>query len=246
MTYPVSAPADEADALAAELVTEQLRLPLSYAGRSFELEPHFPNRGWRLHLTPTPTLPWSQGDVQGNLNRNGVIATVARVEQPLPCPGPDLVLTLPSSQDVRALGRLVETGLTPLQNGALQLNRAFGSAGLSRRVTVEDGRIEVEGFTPDDALRLFRRFGGDALDLHGIDMDDWADHQIFAARFQEVVRTATERELLVESEPVCRPCRPTRGRNRVQFDLLDAADALALSAALKKPAMPAVPLSRIA
>lgn len=238
MAHPTH-PADEAAALAEEQAVDHLKQALTFAESSFEVEPNnAPRSGIRLHVTPALTLPWSQGDVQGNLTNDGIIATVERVEQSLPYPGEGLLITLPSAQDVRALGRLVEAGLTEIQNGGLQLKRALLRASLLQSVAVHARKIDVEGFTPGDATTIFLGLGGSDLDVHSFDLDDANDHEAFAARFQAVLRLATGRELSVESQPVCRPCQPARGRSRIRLDLLDATDALALAAVLKKPAVP--------
>lgn len=245
-TYPL-ATADEAAELAAVEATRALELALYYAGSSFDLEQSTLPGGCRLRLTPAPALPWSLGDVQGNLLSDRIIATVARIEQPLPCPGPELVIEPASTQDIRALGRLVESGLTEVRKAALQLHRAFARGGFERRVgvqndVIEDGVIEAGTFDTEDAAHLYRSLGGDELALYDLDLSHWRDHERFATHLQKTVLTATGRPLLVESRPTCGRCRDQHGGNRIRIDFLDADDALALAAALNAPNAPVAPI----
>ncbi|WP_241838460.1 hypothetical protein [Streptomyces sp. TSRI0281] len=246
MTYPM-ATAGKAAALAVVEATRALELALHYAGSSCDLEQSIEPGGCRLRLTPAPALPWLLGDVQGNLLSDRIIAAVTRIEQPLPCPGPDLVIEPASTQDIRALGRLVESSLTEVQKAALQLHRAFARSGFERRVgvqndVIEAGVIEASTFDTEDATHLYRILGGDELALCDLDLSDWRDHERFATHLQKTMHTATGRPLLVESRPTCGHCRDQHGGNRIRIDFLDTDDALALAAALKAPNAPVGPI----
>ncbi|MFF7362322.1 hypothetical protein [Streptomyces sp. NPDC008125] len=235
MTHLMPIAADMAEEQAAAEATLTLELALYYAGISFDLEESAPHGGSRLRLEPSPTHPWTLGDVEGNLLADGIIATARRIEQPLPCPGARLALDLPSTEDVRALGRLVETRLTEIQNAALQLHRALGLADLERRVGIlDDCLIDTGAFTPDDAACLYRCLGGDDVAVRDLALTEWRDHESFADYLETTVHTATGRMVPVESRPTCGHCRDDNGPNQIWIDFLDADDALALAAALKR------------
>ncbi|MFB8086917.1 hypothetical protein [Streptomyces sp. NPDC055992] len=233
--------ADDATLHAAVEAARRLELALHYAGISFELEGGTAPRSCRLRLSPSAVHPWTLGDVQGHLLLDGIIAEAVRIEQPLPCPGLELLITLPSAQDVRALGRLVEACLTEVQSAALQLHRALARAGIERRpgvATVGDRpRIDIGMLSTEEALLLFRGLGGGEPTLHDLDLGDWHDHERFVRELQRVL-TATGQVLLVESVPTCGHCRVRHGGNRIRLDYLDADDALVLATELCRVSAP--------
>ncbi|MCX5395581.1 hypothetical protein [Streptomyces sp. NBC_00102] len=213
----------------------ELVAALRFGGTYTEVTQGIPPGGCQVRLMPSDAHPWTLGDVQGALQGQGIIANkVELVETAWLDPGPMLLIELPTAEDMRALGRLVETGLTPLQNAALQLHRALDRAEITRDVTVRTRVIELAPLTLHDSLRLYRRLGGDALALTDLDLDDrgdLGDHQRFADMLQELLCTTTGRQLLATLDPVCRRCR-RNSRNEVVVDLLDVDDALTLAAAL--------------
>ncbi|MGW2840589.1 hypothetical protein ACWCWD_22700 [Streptomyces sp. NPDC001493] len=231
----MAAPVEQPEARAAADAVRGLEEALKFSGGYFVLEQNAPPGGCELRLMPSDAQPWTQGDVQGNLQREGIIAGVRLVETPWLDPGPLVSVELPTPRDIINLGRLVETGLTALQNAGLQLHHALLGAGVQQPVKVRTRVIELDPFTPQDALRIYRRLGGDSMALVDLDLDDWADHKSFTSAFEKLLRAKTERPFLATSEPTCRPCRPVHGRNKLVLDLLDTDDALALAAALRDP-----------
>lgn len=214
-----------------------LKPVLEYAGLGFELEEGPAPVGWRLRLVSSAAHSWTHGDVRAHLLAEGITADVARLEQPLPCPG--LLLTLPSEREVRALGRLVEARLTEVQNAALQLHRALAHIGVERRPDIQPmgirSLIDIGMFDMDAGALLYRSLGGDESVLRDLDLGDWHDHERFARELGRVF-SATGQVLLVESVPSCGHCRGRHGGNRVRFDYLDADDALLLADALHRTA----------
>ncbi|MGP3755923.1 hypothetical protein [Streptomyces sp. IBSNAI001] len=239
MTNLLTTAADDADTTTAAATTRALKLVLEYAGLGFELEEGGAPGGCRLRLTPSAAHPWTRGNVRAHLLAEGIAAEVARFEQPLPCPGHELLLLLPSEQEVRALGRLFEARLTEAQNAALQLHRALVHIGTERHVDIQTmgdrALIDIGMFDTDAATALFRSLGGDEAVLCGLDLADWHDHERFARELERVI-SATGQAPLVESVPTCGHCRGRRGGNRVRFDFLDADDALLLADTLLRAA----------
>lgn len=187
--------------------------------------------GWSLHPpTPGPSGTWKE-----TFSRTGSSPRRGGSSSLFPVPGPRLALDLPSTEDVRALGRLVETRLTEIQNAALQLHRALGLADLERRVGIlDDCLIDTGAFTPDDAACLYRCLGGDDVAVRDLALTEWRDHESFADYLETTVHTATGRMVPVDSRPTCGHCRDDNGPNQIWIDFLDADDALALAAALKR------------
>ncbi|MEU2670456.1 hypothetical protein ABZ622_16570 [Streptomyces sp. NPDC007164] len=222
---------------AAVATARALKLVLEYAGIGFELEEGPAVGGCRLRLTPSAAHPWTHGDVRAHLLAEGITVEVARLEEPLPCPGHELLLTLPSGQEVRALGRLLETGLTEVQNAALQLHRALARIGVERHLDIQTmgsrALIDIGMFDTGAATLLCRSLGGNESVLCDLDLGDWHDHERFARELQRVV-TATGDVLLVESVPTCGHCLGRHGGNRIRFDYLDADDALLLADTLHR------------
>lgn len=225
----------KAEMEAAADAARELVAALRFGGTYTEVTQGIPPGGCQVRLMPSDAHPWTLGDVQGALQGQGIITNkVELVETAWLDPGPMLVIELPTTEDMRALGRLVETNLTPLQNAALQLHRALRRAEITQDVTVHTRVIELAPLTLHDSLRLYRRLGGDALPLTDLDLDDRGDvddHQRFADTLQELLRTTTGRQLLATLDPVCRRCRRDSS-NEVVVDLLDIDDALTLAAAL--------------
>lgn len=214
-----------------------LKPVLEYAGLGVELKEGPAPGGCRLRLAPSAAHPWTHGDVRARLLTEGITADVARLEQPLPCPGHELLLTLPSEQEVRALGRLVEARLTKVQNAALQLYRALAHIGVERHLDIQTvggtSLIDIGMFDTDAATLLYRSLGGDELVVRDLDLGDWHDHERFARELGRVI-SAIGQVLLVESVPICGHCRSRHGGNRIRFDYLDADDALLLADALQR------------
>lgn len=237
MTNSQRAAAEDTAAMTAEATTRALEPVLQYAGLNFELEEGSTQGGCRLRLTPSAVHPWTHGNVQAHLLAEGITAEVARLEQPLPCPGHELLLTLSSTQEVRALGRLFEARLTETQNAALEVHRALAHVGVERRLDVQTigdrALIDIGTLDTDEATLLYRSLGGDESVLHDLDLGDWHDHERFARELQRVI-TAPGRVLLVESVPTCGRCRGRHGGNRIRFDYLDADDALLLADTLRQ------------
>ncbi|MGW1814876.1 hypothetical protein ACWCQM_15135 [Streptomyces sp. NPDC002125] len=223
----------------AAATTRALKLVLVYAGLGFELEEGGAPGGCRLRLTPSAAHPWTRGNVRAHLLAEGIAAEVARFEQPLSCPGHELLLLLPSEQEVRSLGRLLEARLTEVQNAALQLDRALASIGVERRLDIqtmgERALIDIGVFDTGAATQLYRGLGGDDAVLRGLDLGDWHDHERFARELERVI-SATGQVTLIESVPTCGHCRSRHGGNRIRFDYLDADDALLLADTLLRTA----------
>ncbi|WP_406282717.1 hypothetical protein [Streptomyces sp. NBC_00209] len=213
-----------------------LELVLEYAGLGFELKQGPAPGGCRLRLAPSVAYPWTHGDVRAHLLAEGITAEVEHLA-PAPRPGHGLVLTLPSEQEVQALGRLLETRLTEAQNSALQLHRALARIGVERHVEIQDvgsrALIDIGMLDTDTAALLYRRLGGDELVLRALDLGDWHDHERFARELERAL-AATGQALPVESVPTCGHCRGLRGGNRIRLDYLDADDALLLADALHR------------
>ncbi|MFE6761486.1 hypothetical protein [Streptomyces sp. NPDC057689] len=211
-----------------------LKLVLEYAGLDFELEEGPAPSGCRLRLTPSVAHPWTHGDVRAHLLAEGITAEVEHLA-PASHPGQGLVLTLPSEQEVQALGRLLETRLTEAQNSALQLHRALARIGVERHVEIQDvgsrSLIDLGMFDTAAAALLYRRLGGDELVLRALDLGDCHDHERFARELERAL-AATGQALPVESVTTCGHCRGLRGGNRIRLDYLDADDALLLADAL--------------
>ncbi|WP_406144782.1 hypothetical protein [Streptomyces sp. NBC_01012] len=237
MTNSLTTAADDADTTTAAATTRALKLVLEYAGLGFELEEGGAPGGCRLRLTPSAAHPWTRGNVRAHLLAEGIAAEVARFEQPLSCPGRELLLLLPSEQEVRSLGRLLEARLTEVQNAALQLHRALARIGVERRLDIqtmgERALIDIGVFDTDVAMQLYRSLGGDDAVLCGLDLGDWHDHERFARELERVI-SATGQVTLVESVPTCGHCRGRHGGNRIRFDYLDADDALFLADTLHR------------
>lgn len=216
-----------------------LKLVLEYAGLGFELEEGPVPGGCRLRLASSVVHPWTHGDVRARLLTEGVVAEVARLEQPLPCPGHELVLTLLTEQEIRALGRLFETRLTDVQNAALQLHRALEPIGVERHLDIQNvgsrALIDIGLLDTDVAALLYRRLGGDESVLRALDLGDWHDHERFARELERAI-AATGQVLPVESVPTCGHCRSRHGGHRIRFDYLDADDALRLADTLLRNA----------
>ncbi|MFJ4504256.1 hypothetical protein [Streptomyces sp. NPDC088864] len=216
-----------------------LRLVLEYAGLGFALEEGPAPGGCRLRLAPSAAHPWTHGDVRAHLLAEGITVEAARLEDHSARPGGELVLTLLSEGEVRALGRLLETRLTGVQNAALQLHRALAAIGVERHVDIQAvgsrALIDIGVFGPDEATLLHRGLGGDESALRGLDLAEWRDHERFARALERVV-AATGLAQLVESVPVCGQCREWHGGHRVRFDYLDADDALLLADTLIRAA----------
>ncbi|MFG2669895.1 hypothetical protein [Streptomyces sp. NPDC048445] len=240
MTTSLTTAADDADTTTWAATVHALKLVLEYAGLCFELEEAPAPGGCRLRLTASAACPWTCGDVRAHLLTEGVAAEVVRIEQPLPCPGHELILTLTSEQEIWSLMRLFETRLTEVQNAALQLHRALAHIGVVRRLDIQimgdRALIDIGMFDADAATLLYRSLGGDesvlcALDLPG----DWHDHERFARELERLI-SATGQALLVESVPNCGHCRSRHGGNRIRFDYLDTDDALLLADTLHRAA----------
>lgn len=214
-----------------------LKLVLEYAGLSFELEDGPAPGGCRLRLSPSAAHPWTHDDVRAHLLAEGITAEVARLEEPLPCPGHELLLVLPSEQEVRALGRLLETGLTQVQNAALQLHRTLARIGVEQHLDIQAvgsrALIGIGMFDTDAATLLYGSLGGDKSILRDLDLGDWHDHERFARELGRVI-SSTGQVLLVESVPTCGHCWGRHGGNRIRFDYLDADEALLLADALHR------------
>ncbi|MFE3151257.1 hypothetical protein ACFXJ6_32090 [Streptomyces sp. NPDC059218] len=214
-----------------------LKLVLEYAGLGFELEEGAAPGGCRLRLTPSAAHPWTHGDVRARLLAEGITVEVVRLEDPVPCPGHALLLTLPSEREVRALGRLLEDGLTEVQNAALQLHRALDHIGVERHPDIQAvgsrAHIDIGMFDTDSATLLYRSLGGDESVLCDLDLKDWHDHERFAQELGRVI-SATGQVVLVESVPTCGHCRGRYGGNRIRFDYLDTGDALLLADTLHR------------
>lgn len=232
MTNWLTAAAGDAAATTAMATARELTLVLEYAGLGFELEEGGVSGGCRLRFTPSTAHPWAHGNVQAHLLTEGIAAEVACFEQPLPWPGHELLVVLPSEQEVRSLGRLFETRLTKVQNAALQLHRALAHIGAERHVDIQTmgdrALIDIGMFDVDAAALLYRSLGGDEAVLCALDLGDWHDHERFARELEQVI-SATGPVLLVESVPTCGHCRVRHGGNRISFDYLDADDALLLA-----------------
>ncbi|MEU5821520.1 hypothetical protein [Streptomyces sp. NPDC047803] len=215
-----------------------LTLVLEYAGLGFELEEGPAPGGCHLRLAPSAAHPWTHGDVQAHLLAEGITAEVEHLA-PAPRLGRGLVLTLPSEQEVQALGRLLETRLTEAQNSALQLHRALARIGVEQHVEIQDvgsrALIDIGMFDTDAAALLYRSLNGDELVLRALDLGDWHDHERFARELERAI-AVTGQVLPVESVPTCGHCRGWRGGNRIRFDYLDADDALLLADALHRNA----------
>ncbi|WP_405939556.1 hypothetical protein OG338_25570 [Streptomyces sp. NBC_00726] len=216
-----------------------LKLVLEYAGLGFELEEGPAPGGCRLWLAPSAAHPWTRGDMRANLLAEGITVQVEHLA-PAPGPGgPGPALALPSEQEVRALVRLLETGLTEVQNAALQLHRALARLGVERHVDIQDvgsrALIDIGMFDTDAAALLYRGLGGDESVLRALDLGDWHDHERFARELERTI-AATGQVLPVESVPTCGHCRGRRGGNRIRFDYLDADDALLLADTLVRAA----------
>ncbi|MEE4494851.1 hypothetical protein [Streptomyces sp. BE230] len=232
MTNSLTSAAADVAATTAMATARALKPVLEHAGLDFELEEGPAPGGCRLRVTPSAAHPWMHGDVRAHLLSEGITAEVSHLEQPLPCPGRELLLTLPSENEVRSLGRLLETGLTELQNSALQLHRALAGMGVERHPNIQavGGRalIDIGMFDSDAATLLYRSLGGEESVLYDLDLGDWHDHERFARELERVI-SATGPVLLVESVPTCGHCRGRHGGNRIRFDYLDADDALLLA-----------------
>ncbi|WP_242442053.1 hypothetical protein [Streptomyces sp. CB02460] len=213
-----------------------LKLVLEYAGLGFELEDGPAPGGCRLRLAPSVVHPWTHGDVQAHLLAEGITAEVEHLA-PAPRPGHGLALTLPSEQEVQALGRLLETRLTGAQNSALQLHRALARIGVERHVEIQDvgsrALIDIGMFDTAAAAVLYRSLSGDESVLRALDLGDWHDHERFARELERAI-AATGQVLLVESVPTCGHCRGRHGGNLIRFDYLDADDVLLLADALHR------------
>ncbi|MDX3427982.1 MULTISPECIES: hypothetical protein [unclassified Streptomyces] len=244
MTNSLKTAADDAHTTTAAATTRALKLVLEYAGLGFELEEGGTSGGCRLRLTPSAAHPWTHGNVRAHLLAEGIAVEVARFEQPLPCRSHELLLLLPSEQEVRSLGRLFEARLTEAQNASLQLHRALVHSGIERHVdiqTMEDrALIDIGMFDTDAATLLYRGLGGDEAVLCGLDLADWHDHERFARELERVI-SATGQAPLVESVPTCGHCRGRYGGNRIRLDYLDPDDALLLADALLRVVAPADP-----
>ncbi|MGW2594268.1 hypothetical protein ACWCXC_28935 [Streptomyces sp. NPDC001515] len=214
-----------------------LKLALEYAGLDFEWEEGPVPHGRRLRLTPSVAHPWTHGDVRAHLLAEGIAAEVARLEQALPCPGHELLVVLPSDEEVRSLGRLIETRLSEAQNAALQLHRALARIGIERHLDLQTTGtrelIDLGMLDTDTATLLYRRLGGDASVLSALDLGDWHDHERFARELERTI-SANGQHLLVESVPTCGHCRSRYGGHRIRFDYLDADDALLLADTLHR------------
>ncbi|MGN5633416.1 hypothetical protein [Streptomyces sp. AC154] len=232
MTNSLMAAAGDSAATTAMAAARALKLVLEYAGLGFELEEGGAPGGYRLRLAPSTAHPWTHGNVQARLLAEGIAAEVARSDQPLPWPGHELLLLLPSEQEVRALGRLFESRLTEVQNATLQLHRALAHIGAERHVDIQTmgdrTLIDIGMFDTDAATLLYRSLGGDESVLCNLDLGEWHDHERFARELERVI-SATGPVLLVESVPTCGHCRGRHGGNRIRFDYLDADDALLLA-----------------
>ncbi|WNI21594.1 hypothetical protein [Streptomyces sp. ITFR-16] len=235
MTNSLTTAAEDAAAPTAMGAVRALKLVLQYAGLGFELEEGGTPGGCRLRLAPSAAHPWTRGNVRAHLLAEGIAAEVARFEQPLPRPGHELLLLLPSDEEVRSLGRLFEARLTEVQNAALQLHRALAHIGVERRLDIQTmgGRtlIDIGMFDPDAATLLYRSLGGDEAVLCALDLGDWHDHERFARELERAI-SATGQVPLVESVPTCGQCRGRHGGNRIRLDYLDPDDALLLADAL--------------
>ncbi|WP_330314313.1 hypothetical protein OHS17_27640 [Streptomyces sp. NBC_00523] len=216
-----------------------LRLVLEYAGLDFEVEEGPVPGGCRLRLAASVAHPWTHGDVRAHLLAEGITADVEHLA-PASSPGHELILTLPSKPEVRAIGRLLETGFAEAQNAALHLHRAFARLGVERHVDIQTvgslSLIDIGLFDTDAAALLYRGLGGDESALCAIDLGDWHDHERFAQKLERVI-SATGPVLLLESVPTCGHCRGGHGGNRIRFDYLDVDDALLLSDALFRAAV---------
>ncbi|MCG7524071.1 hypothetical protein MHW47_06395 [Streptomyces sp. OfavH-34-F] len=219
----------------------ELKRVLEYTGLGFELEEGPAAGGCRLRLASSAAHPWTCGDVRAHLLAEGITAAVARLEDHSAGPGGELVLALPSEEEVRGLGRLLEARLTEVQNAALRLHRVLAATGVERHVDIQTigsrAVIDIGTFDPDAATLLYRGLGGDESVLRGLDLADWHDHERFAREMEQAV-AATGRAQLVESVPVCGRCRERHGGNRLRFDYLHAEDALHLADALHRNAAP--------
>lgn len=232
MTNSLTTAPEDAAAPTAMGAVRALKRVLEYAGLAFELEEGGAPSGCRLRLAPSAAHPWTHGNVRAHLLTEGIAAEVARFEQPLPCPGHELLLLLPSDEEVRSLGRLFEARLTEVQNAALQLHRALAHIDAERHVDIQTmgdrALIDIGMFDVDVAALLYRSLGGDEAVLRALDLGDWHDHERFARELERAI-SATGQVLLVESVPSCGHCRGRHGGNRIRFDYLDADDALLLA-----------------